>query len=130
MPGIESAQGATVTFDGVAIGYLTGFDWEVQAGQLAETTNVTSLVIGSGANSRVVREYDCTSMEPPTFTFTFFGPPSYSQYDAGKKGTLSFTTSSTFIEGEAILRSFNHSGRTNAYTTGSASFQFTGYIVP
>lgn len=125
MPGKQSPQGTSVTFDGVLIGWITGFDQEVSSGDISETTNVTSTVVGSGANSRVVREYDCTSVEPPVFTFTFWGPPSYSVTDAGKKATLVFDGAGVYWTGTAILRQFNHAGRPNQYTTGGASFQAT-----
>lgn len=125
MPGKQSAQGTTVYFDGVLIGWLTGFDEGSQVGQLVETTNVTSPVVGTGANARVVKSYDCTSIEPPTFAFTFFGPPSYGPNDVGKKATLTFNGAGRYWTGTAILREFNHAGRPNQYTTGGASFQAT-----
>ena len=128
MPGFYSAQGTTVSFDGVPIGYLTGFDEEVKAGQLYDRTNVTSRVVGTGANARVVREYDCTSIEPPTLTFTFWGPPSYTSDDAGLKAQIVFDAPGSTISGEAILVSFNHAGRAGQWSTGSATFQLTGAL--
>ena len=125
MPGKQSAQGTTVTFDGVLIGWLTGFDEDCQAGEMVETTNVNSTVVGSGAGARVVKSYDCTSIEPPTFAFTFWGPPSYSATDVGKKGTLVFSGGGRAWTGTAILRNFTHAGRPNQYTNGGASFQAT-----
>jgi hypothetical protein len=126
MPGLYSSHGTTVSFNGTNIGYLTGFDVEAKAGQLSETTNVTSTVVGSGANARVVKEYDCTSVEPPTVSITFHGPPSYDVEDAGFKATLVFDAPGMSVSGEAILLSWNHSGRSNQWSTGSATFQLTG----
>lgn len=125
MPGIYSAHGTTVTFNGVAIGYLTGFDWESSA-QLVESTNVSSTVVGSGSNARVVKSYDATVVEPVKLSITFRGPPSYSSSDAGLRATLLFNAPGYTLSGTAILVSFNHSGRTNQFTEGSAVFQFTG----
>lgn len=133
MPGFYSAHGTaeeptSVEFDGVPIGYLTGFDWEAKAGEVHETTNVTSQVFGTGANARVLKEYDCTSIEPVTLNITFRGPPSFSTTDAGLKGTIVFTAPGATISGEAILSSFSHSGRVNQWTEGVASFQLTGAL--
>lgn len=126
MPGLYSSHGTTVTFNGVNIGYLTGFDVEAKAGQLAETTNVTSTVVGTGANARVVKQYDCTSIEPPTVSITFWGPPSFDAEDAGFKAALVFDAPGMAVSGEAVLMTWNHSGRSNQWSTGSASFQITG----
>lgn len=126
MPGVESSQGTAVSFDGVVIGYLTGFDIEAKAGSLTDATSVLATVVGTGADSRVVRYYDCTSVEPPTVSITFWGPPTFTPYDCGMKAVLAFESFSSSLSGEAILVSFNYSGRTNQYTTGSATFQLTG----
>jgi hypothetical protein len=115
-----------VEFDGVPIGHLTGWDWEAKAGEVHETTNVTSPVIGSGANARVQRQYDCTSVEPPTLNITFKGPPSFTMDDRGLKANLVFTAPGASLSGEAILLSFAHSGRVNQWSEGTASFQLTG----
>ena len=131
MPGFFSSHGTaeeptSVEFDGVPIGYLTGFEWEAKAGEVHETTNVTSPVIGSGANARVQRQYDCTSVEPITLNITFKGPPSFTQDDRGLKANLVFTAPGASFSGEAILQSFAHSGRVNQLSEGTASFQLTG----
>lgn len=126
MPGVYSSQGTAVTFNGVAIGYLTGFDIESKAGQTSDVTSVASTVVGTGANARVVKQYDCTTVEPPTVSITFHGPPSFVPSDAGIKATLTFNAPGMSLSGEAILLSWSHSGRPNQYSNGSASFQFTG----
>lgn len=126
MPGFESAQGTTVSFDGVLIGYVTGWDWSAEASSPVETTNVDSPVVGEGANTRVRKQYDVTGVEPITFAFSFYGPPSFSDGDAGKKATLEFSGGGAVWTGEAILRRFNHSGRVNKWTDGGAEFQATG----
>jgi len=126
MPGIESSQGAAVTFNGTLVGYLTGLDVEAKASSPVDTTNVTSTVVGTGGSARVVRSYDCTSIEPPAASITFWGPPSFSKTDVGMKATLSIVTASVSISGTAILTSWNYSAKPNQYTTGAATWQFTG----
>lgn len=126
MPGLESSQGAEVVFDGVVIGYLRDYSIDAAAGQLVDVTNATSAVVGTGANTRVMRVYECTSVEPAKLTINFWGPPSYTVSDCGKKGTLSITTQTMSYGGTAILVDWNYSGSVNTYTTGRASFQFVG----
>lgn len=128
MPGFYSSHGTAVSFDGVPIGYLTGFDTECKAGETHEVTHVESPVFGTGANARVVKEYDVTSIEPPTLTFTFWGPPSFLSTDAGLKAEIVFDSPGNLISGEAILMAFNHSGRAGQWSTGTATFQLTGAL--
>jgi hypothetical protein len=128
MPGQYSSHDTSVSFDGVPIGWLTGFDWEAKAGQLFKKTNVTSRVVGSGSNARVVEEYDCTSVEPPTLSFTFWGPPSFAADDAGLRAEIVFDAPGATISGEAILVSFTHNGRAGQWATGAATFQLTGAL--
>lgn len=128
LPYTHSPQGSSVTFGGVPIGYLTGFDWESKAGELHEVTNVQSSVVGTGANARVVREYDCTAVEPPTISFSFWGPPSFAATDAGLKAQIVFDSPGSTLVGDAILVSFSHQGRVGEWTTGTATFQLTGSL--
>lgn len=128
MPGRYPAQGTVVTFGGVNIGFLTGFDVQAKSGQLYDKTNVSSPIVGTGANSRILREYDCTSIEPPTIQITFWGPPSYSATDAGLKAAIVFDAPGDEIYGQAILTEWNHQGRVGQWTTGSATFQLTGNL--
>jgi hypothetical protein len=126
MPGQYPSHGVAVSFGGVLIGWIDDFDWEAVAAQIVNRTNVTSRVVGTGANARVVQEYDCTAIDPPTFDVAFWGPPSYSADDAGMKATLEFTAPGATYTGEAILRSFGFSGKAKTYSRGRASFQMTG----
>lgn len=128
MPGITSPHGTTVSFDGVPIGYLTGYDIECQAGDVQEVTNVLSQVVGTGMKARVVKQYDATSVEPPTLSLEFLGPPSFLATDAGLKGEIVFDSPGFTLSGEAILRKFNHSGRAGQWTRGTAVFMFTGSV--
>ena len=126
MPGYTSPHETAVSFDGVPIGFLTGYDIDCQAGEFHEVTNVLSQVVGTGQGARVIREYDATSVEPPTLSLEFYGPPSFSATDAGLRGLIVFDSPGFSLSGEAILRSFNHSGRSGQWTRGTATFQFTG----
>lgn len=126
MPGYYSSHGTTVSFNGVPIGYLTGFRWESRAGEMHDVTNVNSAVVGSGATARVVKEYDVTSVEPPNLRISFWGPPSFLAEDAGLKAQIVFDAPGAYLSGEAILESFAHEGRAGQWSTGTATFQLTG----
>lgn len=127
MPGFHSSHGVTVSFDGTAIGYLTGFDIEGKAGTLVDRTGVSASIVGSGSSSRVLRRYDCTSLDPMTLTINFHGAPSFTQNDVGAKATLSFSSTNHSWSGQAILTGWNHSGRAGRYSEGTATFQLAGF---
>lgn len=126
MPGQHSSHGASVTFDGTEIGWLTDFDWEAAVAQLVERTNVTSTVVGTGANARVVKEYDCTEIEPASLSFAYWGAPSVATTYVGRKATLTFTAPGVTISGEAILKNISHRGSAKQWSRGTASFVLTG----
>lgn len=126
MPGQYSSHGAIVAFDGTEIGWLTDFDWEAAVAQLEEVTNVTSVVVGTGANARVVKEYDCTEIEPATLSFAFWGPPGVAATYVGRRASLEFSAPGATISGEAILKRIRHSGRAREWSRGYAEFQLTG----
>jgi hypothetical protein len=128
MPGPYSSHGTTVTFASADIGYLTDFDVTSEAGQLYDSTNVTSTVVGTGANARVVREYDCTSIDPPIVVISFWGPSGYTSFQTGTKAVLEFTAPGNYLSGEAILTKWNHSGRKGQWSIGRAEFQLTGNL--
>ena len=124
--GFES-NGVTVFFDGIEIGNLVGYDWEAKVAELVDKTHAASQVIGTGANSRVVKEYDATAVVPVLFSFSFNGPPSFSIDDRGLKAELLFEAPGQDpIAGEAILMDFRRSGRSGKWSNGTATFQMTG----
>ncbi len=126
MPLPPSSHPCIVTFAGVQIGALTGFDSEAQAGQLQDVTHGDSQVVGYGEASRVLKEWDCTSIESATASFQFWGPPSFAITDVGMRGLLTFSAPGNTYSGEAILTRWSHSGRKGEFATGSCSFQLTG----
>lgn len=133
MPGIVSSHGTSgyptqVLFGNVGIGCLTDFDVDCQAGQVFEATHVSSPVIGQGSAARVLKEYDCTSIEPPTISLRFWGPPSFAAVDCGKKALIEFDAPGDYISGEAILVSWKHAGRAGQWSTGEAVFRLTGVL--
>jgi hypothetical protein len=121
-----SSHPCFVSFAGVTLGRLTGFDNEFAGGSLQDATSGDSRVVGYGANARVVKQWDCTSIESGTLSLTFWGPPGFSPDDRGTRGVLTFSAPESTYSAEAILVRFSHSGRAGQYASGSAEFQFTG----
>lgn len=133
MPGsgcsaVPSAQGTTITFGGVSIGLLRGFDSSHQAGQLVDVTNVGSAIYGTGADTRLVRQYDCTSIEPARLSCSFYGAGGFSDADLGIVDVLEFSSPQESYSASAMLVEFTYSGSAGEFATGTASFQLTGAV--
>lgn len=130
MPGSEqpvpSSQGTVITFAGVEIGLLRAFDSTHEVGQLADVTNEDSEVLGSGTQTRILKQYDATIVEPQQLTCSFYGLPAFVHEDCGVKGTLEFDSPEETYTLEAILVSYTHSGAAGEFATGTATFQTTG----
>lgn len=75
MAGIYFGHGATFTWGGLQISELLTFEWSGGKGEAFEVTNRASRVVGTGAQARVVRQYDVVSIEPLRVVVTFYGAP-------------------------------------------------------
>lgn len=129
MPGsVPSAQGTTITFGGVSIGLLRGFDSSHQAGQLVDVTNVNSATYGAGGTTRLVREYDCTSIEPARLSCSFYGAAAFGDEDLGYVALLEFDSPEESYAAYAMLTEYTHSGSVGEFATGTASFQLTSGV--
>lgn len=120
------SQGSTVLFNGIAIGSL--LSWEVTPAQ-ATTTDATSqdsTILGAGAQARVVKQVDCTAIDPGTASITFLGGGDFVQNDTGMTGVLVITSDAGSIAIEAILVSFTVTASVGELIKGTAGFQFTG----
>ena len=77
MPDIPSCQNVSVSFGGVALGSLIGFDEGYSAASPTDTTGATATIVGSGGNTRVIRQVEITMIEPGSISFRCWGiPPS------------------------------------------------------
>lgn len=129
MPGSGSpatSQGSTVSFNGIPIGSL--LSWEVTPAQ-ATTTDATSqdsTILGAGPQARVVKQVDCTAIDPGTASITFLGGSDFVQNDTGMTGVLAITSDAGTISIEAILVSFTITASVGELIKGTAGFQFTG----
>lgn len=75
MAGIYFGNGSTISWGGLPVADLLTFEWTGGTGEKFEVTNRGSRVVGTGAQSRVVRQYDVVAIEPLQLNVTFFGPP-------------------------------------------------------
>lgn len=125
---IPDAQGATVTFDGVVLGSLTGIQSSRSTGSAFDCSSMLSPVIGSGANTRVVRQINPTSVEPGTLSITFLGDTIFTQEDFGRVASLSFELpSGGALVGLAYLENVEQEAAAGEKLRGSATFRLTGF---
>ena len=106
-----------------------GILWVVSAGraQLVDVTSVNATVVGSGTNSRVLREVGVASVEPASISLTAYSTGiSVSQNDRGDTRMLNVTGNGWFYSGSAILMDYNLTANVGGFVTISMEFQFTG----
>lgn len=130
MPGsgcsaVPSGQGTTIYFDGYGVGRLISFDSSHQVGQMTDVTNVGSGVSGSGADTRLFKMYDCTSIEPARLSCTFYGAAPFNEGDLGRVALLEFDSPEESYQAFAMLTEYTHSASAGEFATGSASWQLT-----
>lgn len=120
------SQGSTVSFDGGALGQLTG--WTLDAGKAitADITSLDSQMFGSGGDARILRELDCVGIEPGKLSVRLLGCPPYAVADIGTKGSLSVSFTGGSLSGDAILDGFTVEGSVGELLVGSATFILTG----
>lgn len=124
MPSVS--QGSSVSFGGGALGSLVG--WQVSLAQ-ASTTDATgtgATIYGNGEDTRLVKQVECTAIDPGTVSVRLLGCPPYTNEDIGTKATLSVDFDGGGISWEAILLSFEVEGSVGELLRGTATFQFTG----
>ena len=127
MPDIPDSQGGVVTFRGVTLGVLVGVTPAFSAGNVSEVTSVRSPVIGSGQNARVLRQYNCTSIEPGKFECRFLGVPDLARNDIGGPGPIVFSWPTGTLSGQAFLSGLEAQFVRGELVQWNATFQFTGF---
>jgi hypothetical protein len=120
------SQGSTVSFAGTPIGELVGWNLVPATAVTTEITSTDSVYRGSGGLSRVVKEYDCTTVDPGTVSVRLLGCPPYQVEDIGLRGTLVVDFDGGALSAEAILMDFEVEGSVGDLLRGTAKFQFTG----
>ena len=122
-----SAQGTTVSWGGDNLGMLTSVQVRAGRSQLVDVTSVNATVLGSGTNSRVLREVQVASVEPAAVSLTAYSTGiNISQNDRGDTRYLSVNGNGWNYSGLAILMDYNVSANVGGFVTVSMEFQFTG----
>ena len=126
MPDIPSCQNVSVSFGGVALGNLIGFDEGYSAASPTDTTGATATIVGSAGNTRVIRQVEITMIEPGSISFRCWGNPPFARSDIGLAGTLAFTIAGIATSWPAQLASVQRVGSAGELLQGSYQFQFMG----
>lgn len=122
-----SAQGTTVSWGDDDLGMLTSVRVRAGRAQLVDVTSVNATVVGSGTNSRVLREVGVASVEPASISLTAYSTGiSVSQNDRGDTRMLTVTGNGWSYYGNAILMDYNLTANVGGFVTISMEFQFTG----
>jgi len=123
MPTLTS-QGSTASWNGNAIGYITGIQVNLGNAIFEDATSVASDVIGSGSDARIVRQWECVAIEPGTAEIRLYGVPNYSLTDIGSKATLAIVLADSSFSAQAYLESFDVSASVGEFLVGTAKFRF------
>ena len=87
-----------------------------------------SPVIGSGANTRVLRQINPTTVEPATLSISFLGDTTFTQQDFGRVASLSFALpSGGSLVGLAYLENVEQEAAVGEKLRGSATFRLTEF---
>lgn len=121
-----SSQGSVVTWNGAQVGRLTGFRWTAATAVFEETTGWAAPVIGVGVNSRVVKQYDCTSIDPGGCDISLRGVLPVFVSQVGHKAVLSLSFMGGGFSLWAYLETFDVTGNVGEFLNGTARFRFTG----
>lgn len=115
------AHPSTVSFAGMS-GGLLGFSFSPgQAGIQDVTTFASSM-----QNGRLIRDYECISIDSGTATVRLLGSPGFSRTSIGTRGTLSVSTPGGSGSADAILRSFTIEAEVGDLVRGVAEFTTVG----
>lgn len=122
----DYSQGSTVTFNGVPVGQLLSWEVTPRTATTTDATNQDSTILGAGAEARVLKQVDCTAVDPGTASITLLGADPFQTNDVGMAGTLEIAFASGSVIMEAIFLSFTVTASVGELIKGSANFQFTG----
>lgn len=126
MPDIPSAQGATVSFGGTSLGGFAGFNEGYSAASPTDTTGSAATIVGTGANTRVIRQIEITTIEPGVISFRCWGNPPFGRASIGLSGTLAFSAAGVSVSLAAQLAEVDRVGSAGELIQGSYKFLFTG----
>jgi hypothetical protein len=127
MPDIQGSQGATLSFNGQQLGTYIGMSPRWSVGSVHETTNKNSPVLGSGADSRVLKQFAVSTMEPGTVEVRFLGNPTLNINQIGNAGTLSIVWEGGQYSGKGFATELSGEITAGDLIRWSMTFHFSGY---
>ncbi len=110
----------------MSLGAVVGFDSDSSAGTPYEFTPATATVVGTGINSRVVRQLNWTSIENGTVSFRVLGNPMFVESDMGTRGTLAFSVGGVSLSRTAAIKTSRRAGERGGLIQSAYEFTFTG----
>lgn len=120
-----ASQGSTVSFGGSITSLLSIRSSGGSAGTY-DVTSYDSVIVGSGDNSRIRREFDVTGIDPGTVTVSVLGASPYGRDDIGMRAALTVTHDGSSLSGDAFLISFDIDAQVGELLKASMTFQFSG----
>jgi hypothetical protein len=123
---VPHSQGLTASFAGVALGSVIGFDADSAAGSPYEFTPAGATIVGTGLNSRVVRQLNWPTVENGTVSFRVLGNPIFVESDMGTRGTLAFSVGGVSVSRTAAIKTSRRAGERGGLIQTAYEFVFTG----
>ena len=127
MADIEDSQTATLLFDGEELGVYVGMSPKWSVGSVHETTNKDSPILGIGTDARVLKQYNCTTMEPGMVEMRFIGNPNLTLQNIGKTGMLAISWPGGSYSGKGFAIDLQGDMASGELIRWSMTFQFSGY---
>lgn len=127
MPNIEDAQGATLLFNGVALGTYVSMSPAWAVGAVHDTTSSDSPILGRGTDSRVLKQYNVSTMEPGSVVVKFIGNPTLSLDQIGVTGQLAIYWPGGRYAGNGFATALDGDISRGELIQWSMTFQFSGY---
>jgi len=127
VPNLEDSQGATLRFNGVTLGTYISMSPSWAVGSVHETTSKDSPIIGRGTDSRVLKQYNVSTMEPGSVVVNFLGNPTLSFDRMGVTGQLSISWDGGSYSGNGFATALDGDITRGELIKWSMTFQFSGY---
>lgn len=124
---VPSAQGTRVYFGGRLIGRVASCKTSQSTGTEFDCTNMLSPIVGTGANTRIVRQVNPVDVAPVQVVLELFGAPQFTRDDLCRIATLTVRTRRGTLSGSAYLANFDFDQAAGEKMKSTATFKFTGF---
>jgi hypothetical protein len=124
---VQDSQGATLTFNGVTLGYYVSISpsWSVSSSH--ETTSKDSPILGRGTDARILRQYNVSSVEPGQIAVNFIGNSDLDWNSIGVTGYLKVSWPGGSISGDGFMTDIQGDISAGELVRWSLTFKFSGY---